>query len=122
MVRHLSFKAISDIYGFRVYGGGRKGAWLVKTNPYQEELSGILCGRELETGSALGCFTVNNFVYIVLNDQAVYVVIKLPLEPILSTNMTNIYTSPCDYLHLSEIRKKLTGVINTESTLKLYSV
>ncbi len=44
------------------------------------------------------------------------------LEPILSTNMTNIYTSPCDYLHLSEIRKKLTGVITTESTLKLYSV
>ncbi len=73
----------------------------------------------METGSALGCFTVNNF--IVLNDQAVYAVIKLPLEPILSTNMTNIYTSPCDYLHLSEIRKKLTGVITTESTLKLYS-
>ncbi len=39
-------------------------AWLVKTNPYQEELSGVLCGRELETGSASGCFSVNNFIYI----------------------------------------------------------
>ena len=50
-----------------------------KNIPYQEELSGILCGRELETGSASGCFSVNNFIYIVLNDQAVYVVTKLPL-------------------------------------------
>ncbi len=78
LVRHLSFKVISDMHGFRVYRGSRKGGW-EKNIPYQEELSGILCGRELETGSASGCFSVKNFIYIVLNDQAVYVVTKLPL-------------------------------------------
>ncbi len=70
------FKVISDMHGFRVYRGSRKGGW-EKNIPYQEELK--VAYYVAENWRLVQHQAVSRSTIFILNDQAVYVVTKLPL-------------------------------------------